>query len=56
MASDSNLGIVTRILRNVAPLSPLFIGMAEATIPLEFMQGIGKYPRSAFITVFLQHK
>ena len=55
MASDSDLGIVTLILRNVAPLSPLLIGEAEATIPLEFMQGIGKHPCGAFITVCVQH-
>ena len=56
VAPNSDLGIVTLILRNVAPLSPLLIGGAEATIPLEFMQGIGKHPCGAFVAVCRQHR
>ena len=55
VAPNSDIGNVPFILRNVAPLSPLLIGGAEAPVPLELMQGIGKHPCGALITVCVQH-
>ena len=55
MASDDKITVVIGICRNVDALCPLLVGGAEAPIPLEFVQCIGKEPRGTLIAIFVQH-
>ena len=55
MAPDNEITIVVEVCWNVDVFCPAFVGGAEASIPLEFVQRVGEYPCCALVAVFVQH-
>ena len=56
MASDNKVAVVVDVFGDAGALHPLLVGMAEAPVPLEFVQSVGKHPRGALVAVFVQHR
>lgn len=49
MAPDNEITIVVEVCWNVDVFCPAFVGGAEASIPLEFVQCVGEYPCCALV-------
>ena len=49
-------GVVSLVLRNIAPRRPLLVGSAETPIPGKLLQGGGQHPFRALVAIFRKHR
>ena len=56
VTSDGDLGVVSLVLRNIAPRRPLLVGSAETPIPGKLLQGGGQHPFRALVAIFRKHR